>query len=302
MEPTLIYAYSEDDFGGSLPADPVGAALISVSVSVTLDRAAEPAELRLSEDGASLAGDVILGGMPFRAGDQVSRIWELFDLTKGTRIAALRLSSQLYDGASRVVLISSLPLTPGQSYALSVTPGGAPGGLGLSGGLASGARVLTAKGKTPVEEIGLADMVWTQANGFQPVLWHGVETRPARGPSAPVRLRRGWFGLTGDLLVAGGQWMLLEDGGPALAQAAALEVVEGAEREFGGAVTLHHLLLPAHEVLFANGLGCASLWPADVMARAPADRPGDWPMDYLLPARNSLPCLTLEEAAARLKS
>ncbi|NKX44687.1 Hint domain-containing protein [Roseicyclus persicicus] len=295
MTGTTHYAYLATDFGQSLPADPVAAVQTVASLTVTLSRAAAAARMEIGGD--RLAADLRIGGQVFAAGDGAGQLWSLVDPAKGARLTAYRIEAAGGGAAPCIVIASALPLTPGQSYALSL-PVGEPGAMPLAGGLAAGTRVLTRDGKSLVDDIRPGQMVWTDGDGFQPVLWHGVQTLPARGLAAPVRLRRGTLGLAEDLVLAGNQHLRIDGAaGPVLVPAAALEAAGRAGREFGATVTWHQLLLPGHRIIFAHGLPVESLWAPAVLRHG---RPADWPADYAVPAAPALPRLAEAEAAAVL--
>ncbi len=142
----------------------------------------------------------------------------------------------------------------------------------------TGTRVLTARGPRPVEALARGDMVQTKDNGLQPVLWHG--TRQISGARmkvmphlAPIRLRAG--ALDGgvpdeDIIVSPDHRMLLR-GARAQALFNTDEVLVGARdllndntiRVARGLshVTYHHILLPAHQIVFANGVETESFHP-----------------------------------------
>ncbi|MBF9061377.1 hypothetical protein HKCCSP123_19530 [Rhodobacterales bacterium HKCCSP123] len=278
MGQTVQYAYLPEDFAGSLPRDPLGAAQTVVSLPVRLDRSARPVETRIEAE--RLAAPLAIGGCRFEAGDAARRLWSLVDATRGVRLTAWRLEAAegAEEGAEegddaaacgpRTVIAAALPLKAGQTYDLSLEL--APGSLAIlrGGGLARATRILTEAGKRPIEEIAPGDRVWCEAGLFLPVLWHGVHGFPSRGPAAALRLPRGLPELNEDLVVAGSQLVRLETGGgPALAPASAFERAGLARREFGAAVTWHQLLLPEHALIRAMGLAVASVFAPDRLGR-----------------------------------
>jgi hypothetical protein len=296
MAPTVHYAYRLSDFGDGLPPDPIAVARTQARVPVVLARGAEPAVLLLDEE--SLSEPVEVGGAGFEGGDRAERQWTLADRDKGVTIHARRLVSRRPGGPSLTVLVSVLPLKPGQTYVLSIPATLPEGTVRLPGGLAAGTRVLTEAGKRPIENIACGERIWTEADGFLPVLWHGVQTVPARGLAAPLRLRRGILGLTADLLIAGDHHIRLPRGnGFVLIPAAALEAAGQAVRDYGAAVSWHQLLVRGHGVIFANGLACETLWPGELPV---AGRPPDWPADHAVPKVPAHPRLSEAEAAALL--
>jgi len=294
MTDTKVFAYRATDFGQGFATDPVAAAQGASGLAVTVARDAAPVEIALA--GPVLAEPVRLGEDSFAAGDAAPPIWTLVDAAKGVRLTAHRLSAAATGGPACVAIVSALPLKPGQVYQL--TPPTSPE-AGFIGGVASGTRILTDAGKQPVDAIRTGDAVWTEANGFQRVLWHGVQTLPARGPTAPLRLRRGVLGLSDDLLLAPGTGVRVEtDSGPVLISGAAFERAGLAVREAGLTITWHQLLLPGHAVMFAHGLPVESLWAPGLLQ---AGRPADWPAEYELPPAPVHPRLSDAAGAAVLR-
>lgn len=291
-----MFAYLAADFGQSLPADPVAAAQVAASLTVTLSRGAAPLEIGVAK--GVLTAPARLGSHLYGVGDAAQQAWTLVDVAKGARLTAWSIVSAIEGGPVCTVITSALPLKPGQSYHLSL-PVGTGAGEEFIGGLASGTRILTEAGKRPVEEIRAGDAVWTEAAGFQRVLWHGVQSLPGRGMAAPVRMRRGLLGLSEDLMLAGTQGVRVETPeGAALIPAAAFVAAGQAVREFGGSVTWHQLLLPGHAVILAHGLGVESLWPPPILQ---AGRPADWPEGYALPKAPAHPRLSEVDGARHLR-
>jgi len=59
---------------------------------------------------------------------------------------------------------------------------------------ASGTRLLTKRGYLPVEALSVGDLVWTEAQCFEPVRWIGSREIDADGCHAPVSIGAGAFG------------------------------------------------------------------------------------------------------------
>lgn len=148
-----------------------------------------------------------------------------------------------------------------------------------------GTRIATPRGQQMVEHLGVGDLVLTKDNGPQPVQWigrrHMTGARLFATPAfRPVRIRAGALGVERpdqELLVSPQHRMLIS--GPA-AQAlfntpdvlvAAKDLIDGRRicvdltaRE----VTYIHLLLPMHNVLWANGVLTESFHPASASLQA----------------------------------
>jgi hypothetical protein len=294
MTASTIFTYQPEDFAGTLPPDPIGVLQTMAALPLTLARSAVPVQVEL--EGDRLAGPALLGGQVFAAGDQVQEIWSLADAAKGIRVTGYLLRAAETPGPALRVIATALPLKPGQRYHLSPSKAQADSKdiPGFVGGFAAGTRILSEAGKRPVEDIAVGDKVWTDAHGFQPVIWHGVHSTVARGQAAPVRLRRGFMGLGDDLLVAGTQAVRIDSPeGPVLVPAAAFVTAGQAVREFGASITWHQLALPDHAVIFAQALACESFWPAERLAHGP---PADWPVGVALPEHPAHPRLTEAEA------
>lgn len=140
----------------------------------------------------------------------------------------------------------------------------------------SGTRIMTPSGEVPVEDLRAGDQVTTLGAGPQPLLWHG-KRRLGRDILAehpellPVLIRDGTLGNRGDLLVSPQHGIYVPD--PRISPDA------GAHRVFARAkhlvstqagvrvawgkreVCYHHLLLPRHAVIIANGALSESLYP-----------------------------------------
>lgn len=291
MSRVMLYAYVAADFGDGFPPDPLAAAQTAVSLPVSLARGAEA--VPLSVEGGHLHAPARIAGLDLEAGAPVAPTWVLVDAARGLRLTGY----QLGEGPDMVPVIgAALPLRPGQSLDLSLPVEDAAGGAPFLGGFAAGARILTQSGKRPIEDVAVGEAVWTEAQGFQPVLWHGVQTLPARAQAAPVRVRRGVLGLTDDLLISAGQCLRVDSAsGPVLVPAAALAERGLAVLDFGALIAWHQILLPRHAVMLVQGLGCESLWEAGL---GKGRRPAGWPADHPPSAEAALPRLTLAEARA----
>ena len=125
-----------------------------------------------------------------------------------------------------------------------------------------GTNILTEDGFRPIEDLKIGDGIVTMDNGIQPLAWKGSRTVPAFGSFAPIRLQKGSLpGLENDILVSPQHKMLLKGQDIDLhfgtdevfAAAQLLENGDTITRETGGEVTYIHLMLPQHEVIYAEG-------------------------------------------------
>ncbi len=142
-----------------------------------------------------------------------------------------------------------------------------------------GTRIRTARGDVAVEEIVEGDRVQTRDSGMQEVLWQGhrriTGARLFAMPELrPIRLRGGALGIDRpeDDLIVSPLHRVLVKGARAKALFGTDEVLVSARdlvndrtivRDLSlREVTYVHLLLPHHEVVFANGLETESFHPA----------------------------------------
>ncbi|MGP6089440.1 Hint domain-containing protein [Antarctobacter jejuensis] len=143
-----------------------------------------------------------------------------------------------------------------------------------------GTQIQTPRGSLAVESLREGDMVQTRDSGAQPVCWIGSRrfsgARLFAMPSLrPIRLRPGAFGPdqpNEEILVSPGHRMVIR-GDAAQALFNTPEVLVAARDLVNGTtvvrdsllkeVTYIHLLLPRHEVLFANCLPTESFHPAN---------------------------------------
>jgi len=144
-----------------------------------------------------------------------------------------------------------------------------------------GTMIRTPAGAVPVEMLREGARVLTRDNGPQPVLWTGARRMTGARLHAmpwlrPIRIRSGAFGLArpdAELLVSPEHRMLVR-GAAARALFNSDEVLVAAGdliRDDGAIardtvlreVTYIHLLLPSHQILWANGVETESFHPAN---------------------------------------
>ncbi|WP_338092545.1 Hint domain-containing protein [Salipiger mangrovisoli] len=143
-----------------------------------------------------------------------------------------------------------------------------------------GTRILTARGPKSVETLREGDLVQTKDDGLQPVHWIG--SRRMSGARLhvlpelrPVRIRAGALGIErpdDEFLVSPEHRMVIR-GAMARALFNTDEVLVAAKHLVNGSticrdlrvreVTYAHLLLPRHEIVFANGVETESFHPAN---------------------------------------
>ena len=188
-------------------------------------------------------------------------------------------------GARLLMLVGDLP-PPDQDLwvvrtAIDRTQSGA--GARTAGGVicfAPGTRLATPQGARAIQDLRPGDLIQTRDNGAQPILWTGHRRMSGARLYAmphlrPIRFKAGALGVgrpDEDLLVSPQHRMLLR--GPA-AQAlfSTPEVLVAAEDLINDAticvdhalreVTYIHVMLEAHNVVWANGLETESFHPSN---------------------------------------
>lgn len=159
------------------------------------------------------------------------------------------------------------PLAVGESYAI-VGIGGeaqAPLHTGLTVCFAAGTLVATRRGPKRVETLVPGDRLQTCDNGFAPVRWLGRWRVGATGAAAPVRFAPGVLGNDRALdLSPQHQVLIRPSAGPlageeVLVAAKTLVGLPGVSRTPRAQVEWVHVLLPAHEVIFAENMRCETL-------------------------------------------
>lgn len=143
-----------------------------------------------------------------------------------------------------------------------------------------GTRIETPDGAVAVEALREGDMVQTKDNGPQQVQWVGNRRMTgarlfAMPKLRPIRIRAGAFGIgePDDEILVSPEHRMLVKGVVARALFNTPEVLVAARDLINGTsvvldtkvkeVTYVHLLLPQHEVLFANGIETESFHPAN---------------------------------------
>ncbi|WP_179380831.1 Hint domain-containing protein [Jannaschia marina] len=135
---------------------------------------------------------------------------------------------------------------------------------------ASGTRIATPDGPRAVEDLIAGDLVLTGDAGPQPLEWVGARRGLVGREMAPILFRAGALGNTAPLrvspnhrmLVTGWRAQLLFGEEEVLVPAKALVDGRLVLAEGPGTVTYHHLLTPAHQVIFAEGAPAETFLPA----------------------------------------
>lgn len=136
---------------------------------------------------------------------------------------------------------------------------------------AAGTRIAVPGGWAAVEDLGPGDLVET-AEGPRPVVWAAARRLDAADLEArpdwrPIRLRAGSFGLLRDLILSPQHGVVVAG---RLIRARHLAAWGAGARVARGmrAVRYHHLLLPRHGLIRAEGAWCESFYPGAEALRA----------------------------------
>ncbi|MFC6639696.1 hypothetical protein GV827_15545 [Sulfitobacter sp. JBTF-M27] len=142
--------------------------------------------------------------------------------------------------------------------------------------LSEGSLIATPAGERPVETLEVGDLVRTLDAADQRIIWKSqshIKFGPDSKHLAPIHISKGalGFGYPHDDLLVSPDHLILVTGwkielhfGADEAFVPAKYLVNGTtikQRHELTSVTYHHILLENHEVMFANGLECESLFP-----------------------------------------
>lgn len=155
------------------------------------------------------------------------------------------------------------------------------GNFNLSSGVPSsaicyqeGTLISCLEGMQRVEDLKEGDLVLTMDNGFQPIVWNGRTVYSSLDLLANPKLRPISISAkrtsTGRDLRVTRQHRMLDSRG-FFVKAADIEKLPHSNTRIAKGVrqvAYHHLLLPRHEVIFANGLASESFYPGPEALRA----------------------------------
>lgn len=246
---------------GVMDGEPLGRPEDAVAGDVyALRRGAEAAELLVA------GGAVAAGSSVGREGGRVETVAR--HRLMGERGAMAEVVVLSVDGAAWLLPLGSL--APAEEYTLLASrpaEGVEPEAV-ASVSFARGTRITMAGGRmVPVEAIRPGDRVLTRDHGPQPVRWVGHQPVVAEGSAAPVVLAPGAMNNDGELVLSPDHrlyvWQRTD-----LVGAGGAEVLVRARHLVGGAgiarrdmprLDLCHLLLDAHEIIYAEGIPAESL-------------------------------------------
>ncbi|QDC10994.1 Hint domain-containing protein [Oceanicola sp. D3] len=144
---------------------------------------------------------------------------------------------------------------------------------------AAGTRLETEAGLCEVEFLQPGMKLRTRDNGWQVIRWVGGSRVSGQGALAPVVIEAGALGDHGRLVVSPNHRMLVGGWraellfGEPEALVAAKALVDGTAIRFAPCCTVfyYHVLLDAHEVVYAEGAQTESFYPGEVGAEALTD-------------------------------
>ncbi|PKP70640.1 MAG: hypothetical protein CVT82_05700 [Alphaproteobacteria bacterium HGW-Alphaproteobacteria-4] len=178
-----------------------------------------------------------------------------------------------FPGGESVTLLGVSPAAVGSASALHA--------MGIPCFVA-GTMIGTPKGPRPVEDLRPGNLVETLDQGPQPVLWVAARrlgmNELQRHPNLrPIELGAGVLGNARPLRVSAQHALWVPEGGGALVRAGHLALANARlARPMRGCrgVAYHHLLLPRHALIHAEGALAESLWPGPMAlaALAPENR------------------------------
>ena len=135
---------------------------------------------------------------------------------------------------------------------------------------AKGTLIETTEGFVKVEDLHAGSLILTRDDGPQPIRWIGNRSVRATGDHQPIRLRKGQFGATQDLLLSP-QHRILVEGYWSELLFGELEVLVKAKDLLNDLsvrpdttltrVTYYHMMFDRHQIVCANGVECESYLP-----------------------------------------
>ncbi|KAJ56538.1 hypothetical protein ACMU_06245 [Actibacterium mucosum KCTC 23349] len=240
----------------------------TVGFSVTDDDAMFEDAFQETGDFSVLNSDLTLGDTTFPAGSHIELEFSL-TTEEGITLWVARIGDGTSNSGQNQIILSSEPLTPGQTYTIADSQDGVD--IPFSSiCFVKGTRIATPDGYTLVQDLRPGDLVRTRDDGTQPVQWVGSRLLSlwhlARAPQlAPIRIRKGALGNgtpRRDLLVSPQHRMAINGwraellfGAPSVlvsAKALLNDTTITVERGTPS-VAYFHILLPKHSLVLANG-------------------------------------------------
>jgi len=133
-----------------------------------------------------------------------------------------------------------------------------------------GSLIETPKGPVKIEALSAGMKVLTRDDGPKSIRWIGQRTVAAQGPNRPIRIRKGQFGATRDLLLSPQHRVLVENSWAELLFGEAEVLVKAKDLindlhirpdDELSSVTYFHILFDSHQIITANGVASESYLP-----------------------------------------
>lgn len=313
--------------------------------TITINPTATPTVLEVVDDDANFTdGDSgqryqgpadFNGGSGFDVGDRIETEYSYIVRPQGSTDPADNITIYMLEiDADGQGIASDARLEPGVIYDIIAVDANDPvvPYSSLFVCLASGTRIATPKGDRAIDTLNAGDLVLTLDRGPQPILWAGQRklTFPESPPrQKPVLIGRGRLGAglpRRDLILSPQHRLLVFHGESrqALVKSRKLSELPGIRGMPGRRrVTYHTVLLPRHEIIFAEGAAVETFYPGPVglgmltaqersalfkavpalatsglLAYGPPARPilRQLPVDFRLTAQGHVPFEVLREA------
>ncbi|MAM61604.1 Hint domain-containing protein [Maritimibacter sp. UBA3975] len=129
-------------------------------------------------------------------------------------------------------------------------------------------RIETDKGLKRIDSLKVGDRVATLDNGYQEIRWVGHHRTDGRGDAAPIHIAKGAMGRNQALRLSPQHKVVIRDvafkqvlgQAQVMVAAKSLEGRPGVTRQPVETVDYYNILFDRHEVIFAEGLACESLY------------------------------------------
>lgn len=278
-----LYVYSPSDFVGGIPAESGAQAAGSPTFTLTLVPGAQPTVIEVTDndavfdevDGSQVVTTtVVIDGVTIPAGTSINTAYDLINTATGHKVTSFHFGGDGYQQGAVDGLVSTVELQPGQSYTFNTERTSHQQNNAYDDYVACftpGTRIATPDGQRVIETLAAGDLVETLDSGAQPILWVGRTEVAATGRFAPIRVAPGVLGNRRALLLSPEHRVLRRDAqvqllfGADEALVAVKTLVDGRNvtRVEGGRITYLHLLLPRHEIVFAEGAMAETLLPCE---------------------------------------
>ena len=294
-----LYLYSPSDFETPPPAEAGASAAGSGSWTLTLKPGAQPTAIEIIDDDGifdevdnqqALTEDAVVDGTCYPAGTTAHSSYDLLNSDTGHKITGVHLGTTGYGQGAVHGIISTEDLVPGESYTFDTERTSHRKDNAYedyTACFAAGTLIATADGQTPIETLSPGDLVQT-ASGLRPIRMVLTRTLNAEDLSRAPKLRPIRIAANAlqngtprrDLYVSRQHRMLIASQiglkmfgtNDVFIAAHRLLTWPGVETEDACAeVTYVHLVLDAHQIVYAEGAPTESFYCGPVgLAALPA--------------------------------